>query len=41
MLGLSVKAAADALRESPHVPEVKRLLGDGRQIRMKVYYSEG
>jgi GDP-mannose 6-dehydrogenase len=34
MLGLSFKAATDDLRESPHVWLVKRLLGEGRQIRI-------
>jgi GDP-mannose 6-dehydrogenase len=34
MLGLSFKAATDDLRESPHVQLVKRLLGEGRQIRI-------
>ncbi len=34
MLGLSFKAATDDLRESPQVGVVKRLLGEGRQIRI-------
>jgi len=34
MLGLSFKAATDDLRESPQVLLVKRLLGEGRQIRI-------
>jgi len=34
MLGLSFKAATDDLRESPHVQLVKRLLGEGCQIRI-------
>jgi GDP-mannose 6-dehydrogenase len=34
MLGLSFKAATDDLRESPQVRLVKRLLGEGRQIRI-------
>ena len=34
MLGLSFKAATEDLRESPHVQLVKRLLGEGRQIRI-------
>ncbi|HVB55833.1 MAG TPA: nucleotide sugar dehydrogenase [Candidatus Acidoferrales bacterium] len=34
MLGLSFKAATDDLRESPHVQLVKRLLGEGREIRI-------
>jgi GDP-mannose 6-dehydrogenase len=34
MLGLSFKAATDDLRESPHVRLVKRLLGEGRQIKI-------
>ncbi len=31
---MSFKAATDDLRESPHVQLVKRLLGEGRQIRI-------
>ncbi len=34
MLGLSFKAATDDLRESPHVQVVKRLLGEGRDIKI-------
>ncbi|HTW58278.1 MAG TPA: UDP-glucose/GDP-mannose dehydrogenase family protein [Terriglobales bacterium] len=34
MLGLSFKAATDDLRESPHVELAKRLLGEGRQVRI-------
>jgi GDP-mannose 6-dehydrogenase len=34
MLGLSFKAATDDLRESPQVQLVKRLLGEGRDVRI-------
>lgn len=34
MLGLSFKSATDDLRESPHVRLVKRLLGEGRSVRI-------
>lgn len=34
MLGLSFKAATDDLRESPQVQLVKRLLGEGRHVRI-------
>src|SRR5690242_3438861 len=34
MLRISFKAATDDLRESPHVQLVKRLLGEGRQVRI-------
>ena len=34
MLGLSFKSATDDLRESPHVALVKRLLGEGKQLRI-------
>jgi len=34
MLGLSFKAATDDLRESPQVQVVKRLIGEGREIRI-------
>lgn len=34
MLGISFKAATDDLRESPQVQLVKRLLGEGRDLRI-------
>src|SRR5207302_7400638 len=34
MLGISFKAATDDLRESPQVQLVKRLLGEGRQLKI-------
>jgi GDP-mannose 6-dehydrogenase len=34
MLGISFKAATDDLRESPQVQLVKRLLGEGRDLKI-------